>query len=113
MWNLIKNRVFIVGFTVCILLLLCLNVYLFLGSYCHHCVRAAGFPIIFWAQFMGNPNFSPDKGVTANPNDFEYFLLPNLIADIFITIGFSFLIGILFKFVCSKAVSRLSPKKLP
>jgi cytochrome c biogenesis protein CcdA len=113
MWNLTKNRAFIAGFTICILLLLCLNAFIFLRSHCHHCVRVAGIPFIFWAQFMGNPSFTPSGGMKDNPNDFEYFLFFNLIADILITIGFSFLIGLLFKFVWSKIVSRLSRKNLP
>jgi hypothetical protein len=53
---------------------------------------------------MGNLNFT-DKGVTA-PNDFEYFLLFNLIADIFITVVISFGIGLIFKSVWLKLTSR-------
>lgn len=113
MRNLIKNKAFIIGFASCILFLLCLNVFIFLESLCHHCVRRVGFPIIFWAQFMGNFSFTPEKGLTPHPDDFEYFLLLNLFTDIFITVGFSFLVGLLFKFVWSKIISRLSPKNLP
>ena len=62
---------------------------------------------------MGNPSFTPGGGIKNNPNDFEYFLLLNLVADIFITVGFSVLIGLLSKFVWSKIISRLSGKNLP
>jgi tryptophan-rich sensory protein len=107
--NLIKNRSFLIGFVCGLLLFLCANILIFLNSHCHHCVRVAGFPLVFWEQFMGNINFTPEKG--SSNNDFENFYPFNLISDIAIAIIFCFVIGLIFKFIWSKILSSRTELK--
>ena len=96
------TKTFIFGFIAGLLFFFCLNVYLYFGSFCHHCVNRAGFPLIFWARFIGNASFTPESGITNNPNDFEYFIPAYLIADVLIGLLFSIGIGFIAKYIRRK-----------
>ncbi len=84
--------------------LICLNLFVYL-RFCHHCVRVAGFPFIFWEQFAGGWYYSPELG-SHFPDDFEHFFPLNLVADILFAIIFSFISGLIFKFVWVKISSQ-------
>ena len=100
MKDLIKSNMFIAGFISGIFLFLCVNVYITIGI-CYHCVKYLGFPIVFYEDF---------RGIASEPILHRFFL-SNLIADILAMFIFSFVLGLVFKFIWSKTVSRRSPLK--
>ncbi len=106
MRDLIKSKVFIVGFMCGIFTFLCINIFIFFNSMCHHCVNVAGFPIIFFAKFVGNFSFTPSEGLTNNVNNYEWFYPFKLLADILIAVIISFIVGLILKFVWSRIVLR-------
>lgn len=100
MKSLIKNKEFIKGFVSGIFALIIFNTLTFFNSQCHHCINRAGFPMIFWERFIGTIYYNPADGFSSD--DFEHFFIYNLIADVLVTIAFSFILGLIFKSVWSK-----------
>ncbi len=75
------------------LLFLCVNIYSIYDIPCHHCVNWTGFPL---PVFVELPPFSGEK-------DFFWF---SIVIDIFVAIFFSFIVGLIFKFIWSKISAR-------
>ena len=92
MKNLIRNKVFFIGFIIGIFLFLLLNLWVEKirrgTSICFDCVEKYGFPF-FYLESGGNPSFIKT-------------LWFGLIADISFAIVFSFFLGLFLKFVWSK-----------
>lgn len=97
-----RSKAFFLGVAVASLLFVFANVYFFLTSGCHHCVRMVGFPIPFYEWFAGNLHFTPEGGFSA-PNDFVHFYPMFLILDIIIV--FTSVTG--FAFICDWCWKRL------
>lgn len=109
MRKLFKDKAFLLGFSNGIIFFLCINLFIFFYSQCHHCVRIAGFPIIFWEKFVGNIYYNPVDGFS--DDDFENFFIYKLILDILITLVSGFVLGSILKFVSSKISSRRAALK--
>jgi hypothetical protein len=105
MSRMLKNKAFLLGFVGGIIFFVCFNIFLFLRSTCHHCVYFAGFPLKFYEEFKSTIYFNPATRESFT-EDFRHFFEYNLIADVLFTIVFSFLIGLIFKFVWSKISAR-------
>ncbi len=105
-----QNTAFILGFANGIVFFLCINIFIFFYSQCHHCFNIAGFPIIFWERFVGGFFINPDTGELTD-NNFEHFFVYKLFADILIAIVSSFVVGLIFKFIQSIIASRRSSIK--
>lgn len=102
--ELIKNKAFFIGFFSGMVFLISFTIHLFFNSLCHHCVRTAGFPFVFWEQFSGTLYFSP--GAEISSDNFEHFFILNLIADVLFAIIFSFIMGLFFNFIWLKLTKR-------
>lgn len=102
--KIFRNKAFIIGFANGIGFFLCINLFIFFYSQCHHCLTVAGFPIIFWEKFVGGFYGSLDN--PADDNFYEHFFAYKLFADILIAVFSSFVVGLIFKFINSKIVSR-------
>jgi hypothetical protein len=102
---LFKNKVFRLGFLVGVAILILLNLYQIFGTShppCHHCVDWLGFPLPFYQEYItsckvGDGSFGCYVGE---------FTLVGTILNIFITVLFSFFVGLFFKFVWSKFFSQ-------
>ena len=95
MKNLIKNKPFIFGFVFGIFLMILANIYLAIidiANFCSDCYLTLGFPYPIYRN-------SAISG-------FEKFVWTSILPNILITIIFSFLIGLLFKFVLLKIISK-------
>lgn len=91
MKDLVRNRAFIIGFAFGIFLVFLANFYTLLpqrGSICFDCYETWGFP---FAMF--------ESGTMLHLNQ---FIWAGVVANFFLTIVFSFLIGFVFRFVWSK-----------
>jgi fucose permease len=87
----VRSRAFLVGFFVALLVFAGLNVVVYLGSQCYHCVENTGFPLVFRQRFAGAPEFS--SGSLTFPNDIDSFsvwrLIANLLIVFFSSVGFA------------------------
>jgi hypothetical protein len=98
MRRLILNYAFNLGFLTGILLFIAINLYADrplankATRLCFHCLNEWGFPFRYF-EAGGNPGIE------------RYFWL-GLVGDIFVALIFSFLVGLVFKFVWSKLASR-------
>lgn len=96
MKNLIKNKAFDIGFIIGMFLFILINLWVEKirrgTGICFDCVEEYGFPF-FYLETGGNPSFMK-------------ILWIGLIGDIFIAIFFSFIIGLIFKFLWSKPSSK-------
>lgn len=102
--KLFSNKAFLIGFTSGILFFLFINAFMIWMSSCHHCVNIAGFPIVFYEKFVGTVYYTPVKGISYD--NFEYFYIWRLAADILIAIISSFVLGLILKLIWSKFASR-------
>ncbi len=79
---------------------LCANIFTIYDTSCHHCVNWTGFPLpIFVESIVSGGKGSFGKYVK------EFFLF-SLIIDVLIAIIFSFVVGLISKFVWSRISSR-------
>lgn len=106
MYKLLKNNPFIIGFLIGIIFLLALNVFIYLNSSCHHCVRVIGVPFVFYEEFTGNIYYNPATG-ESRLDRYEKFYELNLIVDVVFTIGFGFLLGSIFKLERFKKIIKI------
>ena len=110
MRDLIKNKPFLIGFFIGISGLVCINVFMFFNTSCHHCYTLVGFPIPFYKAFSGNVYIDPSTNIMSN-DDYEIFSALFLVIDVVVTIFSGYLLGLIFKFVTSKAeIEKLNLK---
>lgn len=98
MRKLFSNRAFVFGFALDILLFSVINFLSYTGSRASLCGSppySFGFPYNFYKEYL-------DKSCKTSGQ----ILWFGLIADVFITITLSFLLGLIFKFIWSKFASR-------
>ncbi len=106
MKNLIKSKMFFVGFIIGAILFVALN--LLSDSTTSYYVHQYGFPFSFHEWKLGD-----SISQVGNLPLYEYetiivdrFIWIGFIGNIFVTVIFSFVVGLVFKFVWSKIVSR-------
>jgi xanthine/uracil permease len=100
MKNLIRNKSFIIGLIFGVILFLCLNIYTIYDTPCHHCANWIGFPLPVFVEFITSSENNPfGKQV----KEFYWF---SIVINIFITLVFSFITGVIFRMIWSKLSSR-------
>ena len=95
MKDLIRNKPFIIGFGFGLLLVLIANIYTLRpesGAICFDCYETWGFPFAMH-----------ESGTILHLSN---FICAGVVANFFLTIVFSFIVGLVFKFIWSKFTSK-------
>ena len=106
MIKFLKNKTFIFGFFVGIVIAIFLNIYQIYtteNSPCHHCTYWYGFPLPFYERYVTSCEFSGGLSFGCYVSEFSWI---GTIANILVAIFFSFVLGLIFKFVWSKIAAR-------
>lgn len=100
------NKTFIVGFLTGMLMIIVLNLLSVMNANdCQTCNPKFGFPFSFYERVFTKCNSAPDRSA-----DIEcfiwYFSSPKLVANILIAIIFSFIVGLIFKFIWEESQGK-------
>ena len=99
MSQLLKNKSFYLGFVVGILIMFALNLYtVYRMKGCHHCNYFFGYPLTFYSGIITECVIG-NAGFICNVWEFSWF---GAIVDVLTAVIFSFVVGLIFKFVWGK-----------
>ncbi len=104
MSRLFQNKVVILGVLTGILIMIALNFYsIYRMTGCHHCAFWFGFPLPFYVSYMTNCELSSEISFGCYTGEISWF---GTIANLLISVIFSFVIGAVFKMIWGKFTTK-------